>query len=182
LRSGSRREPARPLAVLAHDAPVYVTRANMISPFQNCARRRLTRAGYEVRLLPRSYRRFGLPAHIPEIPEEADQEADHVAAYWETRPVWLASHKPRRSRFFGPGRGRFLRRSGRFDSNTWPARDAESRYLQMLAAWFSTPSGTAACGSDFQERPVERDSMTAIYVCPLPGWPKRLRSRAPAMW
>jgi 5'-deoxynucleotidase YfbR-like HD superfamily hydrolase len=121
--------PPERLATLLHDAPEYVI-GDMISPFKavlDGAYRSV-----ETRLLAAIHIRFGLPPKLPETLRERIKRADQIAAYWEA--VRLAAFsEAEAARFFGrPGRmpfdalGEFL--------EPWPARDAESRYLQSLNA------------------------------------------------
>jgi hypothetical protein len=121
--------PPDRLATLLHDAPEYVI-GDMISPFKavlDGAYRAV-----EARLLAAIHVRFGLPAALPDTIRRRIKKADHVAAYWES--VQLAGFsEAEATRFFGdparltiPDLSDFLQ--------PWPARDAESRYLQTFRA------------------------------------------------
>ena len=122
-------EPRWRLAALLHDAAEYVI-GDMISPFK--AALGLDYKVFEDRLERAIHIRFGLPPKLPETLRERIKRADQIAAYWEA--VRLAAFsEAEAARFFGrPGRmpfealGEFL--------EPWPARDAESRYLQSLNA------------------------------------------------
>jgi 5'-deoxynucleotidase YfbR-like HD superfamily hydrolase len=117
------------LATLLHDAPEYVI-GDMISPFKavlDGAYRSV-----ESRLLAAIHIRFGLPASLSGPLRERIKKADQIAAYWEA--VSLAGFsEAEAARFFGrPGRLQF--ESHAEFLQPWPARDAESRYLESLDA------------------------------------------------
>jgi hypothetical protein len=121
--------PPERLATLLHDAPEYVI-GDMISPFKavlDGAYRAV-----EARLLAAIHVRFGLPSALPDALRRRIKQADHVAAYWES--VRLAGFSEAEAiRFFGdpahiaiPDLPDLLQ--------PWPAREAESRYLQTFRA------------------------------------------------
>ncbi len=121
--------PRDRLATLLHDAPEYVI-GDMISPFKavlDGAYRSV-----EHRLLAAIHVRFGMPPSVPDALRRRIKRADQVAAYWEA--VRLAGFSEAEAiRFFGrPGRDPVSGLDGFLQP--WPARDAESRYLQAVRA------------------------------------------------
>lgn len=113
------------LAALLHDAPEYVI-GDMISPFKS-----VLDGAYkavERRLLAAVHMRFGLPAALPEPLLRRIKKADQVSAYWEA--VRLAGFAEAEAvRFFGRPGGIGGEALAGF-LQPWPAKEAESRYLE----------------------------------------------------
>ncbi len=117
---------AQRLAVLLHDAPEYVI-GDMISPFKAVIGDAYK--AVERRLLAAIHRRFGLPAHVPDL-ELLIKAADRQAAYLEaTRLAGFGAAEARR--FFGrpPPISAGMERDY---LKPWPAETAQARYLDRV--------------------------------------------------
>jgi len=115
-------------AILLHDAPEYVV-GDMITPFKAVIGD--SYKAVERRLLTAIHLRFGLPAALPAELTKLIKMADREAAYLEaTRLAGFAEAEARR--FFGPP----PEVSAAFERDyltSWPAKDAEARYLKRFA-------------------------------------------------
>ena len=134
------------LAALIHDGPEYVI-GDMISPLKavlDGAYRSVER-----RLLAAVHLRFGLPAALPEALRRRIKKADKVAAYWEG--VTLAGFAETEARRFFGSPGAIGQESIADFVHPWPAKEAESRYLEKFRE---------LAGTDGARRrpPVVRDS------------------------
>jgi uncharacterized protein len=136
--------PARDLlATLLHDAPEYVI-GDMISPLK-----RFVGGDYkavEARLLQAIHIRFGLPADLPGRLHARIKQADQAAAWLEAVHLAGFSHREA-ARYFGrppdaarPDIAALL--------EPWPARRAQSAYLDRFAAL--APAAVIAACSDRQ--------------------------------
>jgi uncharacterized protein len=116
------------LALLLHDAPEYVI-GDMISPFKAVIGD--SYKSTEKRLLTAIYRRFGLPAQMPDNVIAIIKDADHAAAYLEATK--LAGFAPAEAeRFFGAMPK--LPAALEHDYITpWPAAAAQERFLSEFA-------------------------------------------------
>jgi hypothetical protein len=126
-------EPSLPkefkLAALLHDGPEYVI-GDLISPFK--AALSLDYHDFEARLLAAIYRRFGVPADLPENITKLIKRADKIAAYYEARGLAGFSHEEAR-RFFGPPRGLCAALVNRLSQlSPLPAAEGEARFLKRF--------------------------------------------------
>ena len=126
-------EPSLPkefkLAALLHDGPEYVI-GDLISPFK--AALSLDYHDFEARLLAAIYRRFGVPADLPENITKLIKRADKIAAYYEATGLAGFSHEEAR-RFFGPPRGLCAALVNRLSQlSPLPAAEGEARFLKRF--------------------------------------------------
>jgi 5'-deoxynucleotidase YfbR-like HD superfamily hydrolase len=126
-------EPSLPkefkLAALLHDGPEYVI-GDLISPFK--AALSLDYHNFEARLLAAIYRRFGVPADLPENITKLIKRADKIAAYYEATGLAGFSHEEAR-RFFGPPRGLCAALVNRLSQlSPLPAAEGEARFLKRF--------------------------------------------------
>lgn len=126
-------EPSLPkelkLAALLHDGPEYVI-GDLISPFK--AALSLDYHDFEARLLAAIYRRFGVPADLPENITKLIKRADKIAAYYEATGLAGFSHEEAR-RFFGPPRGLSAALVNRLSQlSPLPAAEGEARFLKRF--------------------------------------------------
>lgn len=126
-------EPSLPkelkLAALLHDGPEYVI-GDLISPFK--AALSLDYHDFEARLLAAVYRRFGVPADLPENITKLIKRADKIAAYYEATGLAGFSHEEAR-RFFGPPRGLCAALVNRLSQlSPLPAAEGEARFLKRF--------------------------------------------------
>jgi 5'-deoxynucleotidase YfbR-like HD superfamily hydrolase len=109
------------LGILLHDAPEYVV-ADLISPFKA-----MLGGEYRVienRLMSAIYRRFGLPADLPDVHRKLMKRADQAAAYMEATKL-AGFDKDEALKFFGKPVGI----PANLDLTPWPADRAEKRFL-----------------------------------------------------
>jgi 5'-deoxynucleotidase YfbR-like HD superfamily hydrolase len=109
------------LGILLHDAPEYVV-ADLISPFKA-----MLGGEYKVienRLMSAIYRRFGLPADLPDVHRKLMKRADQAAAYMEATKL-AGFDKDEALKFFGKPVGI----PANLDLTPWPADRAEKRFL-----------------------------------------------------
>lgn len=85
------------LATLLHDAPEYVI-GDLISPFKQAIG--FDYKAFEGRLLEAIYRRFGLPAALPQEITAEIKAADRIAAYYEATRL-AGFHGDEAERYFG---------------------------------------------------------------------------------
>ena len=117
------------LAALLHDGPEYVI-GDLISPFK--AALSLDYHDFEARLLAAIYRRFGVPADLPENITKLIKRADKIAAYYEATGLAGFSHEEAR-RFFGPPRGLCAALVNRLSQlSPLPAAEGEARFLKRF--------------------------------------------------
>ena len=126
-------EPSLPkefkLAALLHDGPEYVI-GDLISPFKVALS--LDYHDFEARLLAAIYRRFGVPADLPENITKLIKRADKIAAYYEATGLAGFSHEEAR-RFFGPPRGLCAALVNRLSQlSPLPAAEGEARFLKRF--------------------------------------------------
>ena len=126
-------EPSLPkefkLAALLHDGPEYVI-GDLISPFK--AALSLDYHDFEARLLAAIYRRFGVPADLPENITKLIKRADKIAAYYEATGLAGFSHEEAR-RFFGPPRGLCAALVNRLSQlSPLPAAEGEAKFLKRF--------------------------------------------------
>ncbi|SEP68622.1 metal dependent phosphohydrolase [Faunimonas pinastri] len=117
------------LAAMLHDAPEYVI-GDMISPFKAVLGEDYK--AVERRLLAAIHIRYGLPTQISAELTRRIKKADRISAYWEA--VRLAGFASTEAvRLFGNPDGVGEAEIGDL-LDPWPAKSAESLYLDRFAA------------------------------------------------